>query len=66
MVLLGRRILDGEPGLQVKARAPAQSSIVQERDKAAVSSLNATTQVSDDENVHYRPTYGGIPVSYPA
>ena len=31
LVLLGRRIVDGKPGVQGKARAPAQSSIVQRR-----------------------------------
>ena len=45
---MGNQEFQGEP------RAPAQSSIVQERNKAAISNLNATTQVSDDENVHYR------------
>ena len=56
----------GNQGIQVEARAPAQSSIVQDRNEAAISNLNATTQVSDNENVHYWQTYGGIPVSHPA
>ena len=56
---MGNQEFQGEP------RAPAQSSIVQERNKAAISNLNATTQVSDNENVHHRQTYGGTPVSYP-
>ena len=56
----------GNQGFQGEARAPAQSSIVQERNKAAIFSLNATTQVSDNENAHDRQTYGGIPVSHPA
>ena len=69
LVILGRRTLDGEPGFQGEARAPGSVSSVQERNKAAVSAisnLNATTKVSDSENVHYRQTYGGIPVSQPA
>ena len=61
LVLLGRRILDGNQGFQ----APAQSSIVQKRNKA-ISNVNATIQVSDNEKVRYRQTYGGIPVSHPA
>ena len=56
----------GNQGFQGEARAPAQSSIVQERNKAAISNLNAPMKVSDNENVHYRQTYGGIPVSHPA
>ena len=56
----------GNQGFQGEARAPAQSSIVRERNKAAASYLKATTQVSDNENVHIRQTYGGIPVSHPA
>ena len=57
----------GNQGFQGAARAPTQSSIVQEGNKVAISNLNATTkEVSDNENVHYRQTYGGIPVSHPA
>ena len=56
----------GNQGFQGEARAPAQSSIVQERNKAAISTLNATIQVRDNENVNYRQTCGGIPVSHPA
>ena len=56
----------GNQGFQGGARAPAQSSIVQGRNKAANSYLNVTTQVSDNENVHNRQTYEGIPVSHPA
>ena len=41
-------------GFSARHEPPAQSSIVRERNKAAISNLNATTQVSDDENVHYR------------
>ena len=44
----------GNQGFQGEARAPAQSSIVRERNKAAASYLKATTQVSDNENVHIR------------
>ena len=55
---MGNQEFQGEP------RAPAQSTIVQERNKAAISNLNATTQVIDNENVHYRQTYGGIPMSH--
>ena len=52
----------GNQGFQGEARAPAQSSIVQGRNEAAIFILNASTQVSDNENVHYRQTYGGMPV----
>ena len=52
----------GNQGFQGEARAPAQSSIVQERNKATISYLNATTQVSDIESVLYRQTYGGVMV----
>ena len=38
----------GNRGFQSEARAQVQSSIVQERNKAAVSYPNATTQVSDN------------------
>ena len=49
----------GNQGFQGETRAPAQSSIVQERNKAAVSNLNANIQVSGNESVHYRqPTEG--------
>ena len=51
----------GNQGFQGEARAQVlQSSIVQERNKA---SICATTRVSDNETVHYKQTYGGIPVS---
>ena len=50
----------GNQGFLGEARAPAQSSIVQERNKAAISNLNATTQMNGKENVHYRQTYGEI------
>ena len=54
----------GNQGFQGEARAPAQSSIVQARNTADTSNLNATIQVSGNENVHYRQTYGGILVSH--
>ena len=56
----------GNQEFQGEARAPAQSSIVQERNKAAIFNLDATTQVSDNENLYDGQTYGGIPVSHPA
>ena len=56
----------GNQGFQDEARAPAQSSIVQERNKAAISNLNATTQVIGHETVWYMQTYEGIPVLNPA
>ena len=37
----------------------------EDRDKAATSDLNATHHMSDNENVHHRQTYGGIPMSHP-
>ena len=37
-----------------------------ERNKAAISNLNATKKGSDNENVHHRQTYGGISVSHSA
>ena len=55
----------GNQEFQGEARAPIQFSIMKERNKATISYLNATTQMSDNERVHYRQTYGGIPVSYP-
>ena len=38
----------GNQGFQGEARAQVQSSIVQERNKTAISYLNATTQVGDN------------------
>ena len=43
-----------------------QSRSCKERNNAAVSNLYATKQVGDNENVHHKQTYGGIPVSHPA
>ena len=66
-VLLGRRILDGKPGVSGRGTSPGFSHpSCKERDIAATSNLNATEKVSDKENVHHRQTYGGIPVSHPA
>ena len=50
----------GNPGFQGEARAPAQSSIVQARNTADTSNLNATIQVSGNENEHIigKPTGG--------
>ena len=56
----------GNQRFQGEERAPAQSSIVQERNTPAISYLNATTQVSDNESVHYRQTGRGVLVSHPA
>ena len=44
----------GNQGFQGEARAPAQSSIVQEGNKVGISYLNATTQVSDKPTKGYR------------
>ena len=54
----------GNEGFQ----APAQSSIVQERNKATtdISNVNATTQANDNKSVHHSQTCGGIPVQTPA
>ena len=49
----------GNQGCQGEARAPAQSPVVQERNKAAICNLNATTKVNENENVHYRQTTMG-------
>ena len=45
----------GNQGFQGEVRAPAQSSIVQERNKAeaTISNFNATTQVRDNKSVHF-------------
>ena len=57
----------GNKGFQGEVRAPGSVAVVQkERNKAAISNLYATKQVSDNENVHHRQTYGGISVSHPA
>ena len=53
----------GTHGFWGEARAPAQSCIVQKRNKA-VTYFNVTKKVSDVGNVHHRQTYGGIPVSH--
>ena len=42
----------GNQGFQGEARAPAQSSVVEEMKKAANSYLNATTQVSTSTQLH--------------
>ena len=41
-VLLGWRIVDGNPGFQGEPRAQVQSPIVQQRNKADISDLNET------------------------
>ena len=56
--MLGRRILVGKPGLSGRGTSPG--SVVH-----CAIHLNAAKQVSDNENVHHRQTYGGIPVSHP-
>ena len=44
----------GNQGFHGEARAPANKpSIVQERNKAAISYVNASTQVSDIESVYH-------------
>ena len=51
----------GNEGFQGEAQAPAQPSIVQERNKAVIPNLNATIQqVSGNENEHIigKPTGG--------
>ena len=55
----------GNQGFQGEARARFSRLSCEERNKAAISNLNATKKVSDNENVHHRQTYGGIPVSHP-
>ena len=46
----------GNQGFQGEARAPAQSSIVQEGNAVAISYINATTQVSDNACIIGKPT----------
>ena len=65
LYLLGGVSQTGFQVFQGEARAQVQYYIV-ERNTAAISYLKATTQVSDNESVHYRQTYGEIPVSHPA
>ena len=56
-VLLGRRILDGKPGVSGRGNEPqVQSPSCKEMNKAIISYLYATKQVSDNENVHHRQT----------
>ena len=50
----------GNQGCQGEVRAPGAVLSCKERNKAAVFNLYATKQVSDNENVHHRQTYGGI------
>ena len=46
-------------GFQGEVRALGSVAVVQGRNKAAISNLHATKQVSDNENVHHRqPTEG--------
>ena len=52
----------GNLGFQPRLSRPS----CKDRNKAATFNLNATHYVSDNENVHHRQTYGGIPVSHPA
>ena len=56
----------GNQGFQGDVRAQGSVLSCKERSKAAISNLYATKQVSDNENVHHKQTYGGIPVSHPA
>ena len=56
----------GTKGFRARYEPRVQSPSCKERNKAAASNLYATKQVSDNENVHHRQTYGGIPVSHPA
>ena len=66
-VLLGRRILDGKPGVSGRGTSPGFSHpSCKERNKAATSNLDATKKVSDNENVHHRQTCGGLPVLIPS
>ena len=58
LVLLGRRILDGKPGVSGRRTSPRFTHpSYSESDKAATSNLCATKQVSGNENVHHRQTY---------
>ena len=52
----------GNLGFQPRLSRPS----CKDRNKAATFNLNATHYVSDNENVHHRQTYGGIPMSHPA
>ena len=56
----------GTKGFRARYEPRVQSPSCKERNKAAASNLYATKQVSDNENVPHRQTYGGIPVSHPA
>ena len=53
---------------EFKGEVRASGSVLscEERNKTAMSNLCATKQVSGNENVHHRLTYGGITVSHPA
>ena len=55
----------GNQGFQSEARSPG---LVIRRAQKGLKLLhpNATKQVSDNESVHHRQIYGGIPVSHPA
>ena len=56
----------GNQGFQARYEPRVHSRSCNERNKAAICGLYATKQVSDNENVHHRQTYGGIPVSHPS
>ena len=53
-------------GFRARHKPRFSRPLYKERNKAVTSNLNATKKASDNENVHYEKTYGGIPVSHPA
>ena len=65
-VLLGKRILDGEPGVQGEATAPISVFHRAGRDKAVSSTSTQPAQVSNNDNLvnTRRQTWQGYPVSH--
>ena len=67
LMLLVRHFLDGKPvGFRARYEPRVQSSVVQRKELSYYLNLNANKQVSGNENVHHRHTYGRIPISHPA
>ena len=61
-VLVGWRITDGVPGVSGRGTSPG-SVLHRARKEYSGYLFNATTQVSDNESVHYRQTYGDTGVT---